>query len=85
VLGAWQQGGRTTGRARWGWCRILQDRTRAAPAPPRLEDDDDPDDWHGQHPDSEFAKAVRQAALTLSEHLREAALTPLPHEGAEGS
>jgi hypothetical protein len=32
--------------------------------------------WHGWHEESEFGEAVRQAAASLPEHQRQAALTP---------
>lgn len=77
LLAAWQgswrgQGGRTTGRARWGWVRLLQDRVEAVERPPRIEGFA----WFGWAEDSALGEAVRAAALLLPEHLRKAALTP---------
>lgn len=73
-LGAWRrEDGRTTGKARYGWCRLLEDRVRPVDPPRTLIDGAE---WHGHHELSQFALAVRQAALLLPENLREAALTP---------
>lgn len=78
-LSGWRgEDGRTTGRGRFGWYRVLEDRTKAMPIWPHR----DPDvEWHGYHADDEIAVAMREAAATLPEQLREAALTPRP--GAE--
>lgn len=79
VLAAWQgawrqESGRTTGRARFGWVRLLPDRVEPVEKPPRIEGFA----WFGWHADSEIGKAVRAAVLLLPEHLREKALTPKP-------
>jgi hypothetical protein len=71
--GAWQENGRTTGRARWGWCRLDVDLVEPRPVPRRIAEDDE---WHGHHPMEEFTEAIRQAAASLPEHLRQAALAP---------
>lgn len=74
--GAWRQGnGRTTGRARWGWCRLDLDLVEPRRAPQRVAEDDE---WHGHHPLAAFTQAIRQAAASLPEHLRQAALAPAP-------
>lgn len=73
--GAWQQHGHTTGLARCGWVRLLTDRVQAMPIPP-VSGLIDGAQWHGHHELSQFAEAVRQAALLLPEDQREAALTP---------
>ncbi len=74
-IGAWQQNNRTTGAPRWAWCRYDKDLVRPAkPSRPLVEREGF--EWHGWHRDSDLAEAVRQAAASLPEHLREAALTP---------
>lgn len=72
-LGGWQEGHRTTGRGRYGWCRRLEDRVREVDPPQRRIDGAE---WHGHHAEGEFAEAVRQAAESLPEELRAKALTP---------
>lgn len=76
-LGSWQQGGRTTGRARFGWVHVPadDDRVRPMPRPPAASLIDGAE-WHGHHELSEFAAAVRAAAAMLPESDRAAALTP---------
>lgn len=76
-LGSWQQSARTTGRGRFGWVHVPADDDRVQPMPPPpaaslIEGAE----WHGHHELSEFAEAVRQAAATLPEHQRAAALEP---------
>lgn len=73
-MGYWREpNGRATGKARHAWVRVLPDRTRAMPLRPQR----DPErEWHGQHRDSEFAQAVRDAVATLSAELRERAAAP---------
>lgn len=78
-LGAWQQDGRTAGRGRYGWCRVLEGRVRAMPVVRR-----EGVAWYGMYEPNELGAAIERAALTLPEHLREAALTPLEDESAEG-
>lgn len=70
--GAWQQGSRTTGKARFGWCRELPDRVVLVERPPRIAGFA----WFGWHAQSQLGKAVWQAARLLPKHLRLAALTP---------
>lgn len=77
VLAAWQgawrqESGRTTGKARYGWVRLLEDRVEPVDRPPQIEGFE----WFGWHRDSALGKAVRAAALLLPEGMREAALTP---------
>lgn len=74
-LSGWQQDTSTTGKGRYGWCRLLEDRVRAV-APPRHRIAGA--EWHGHHELSEFARAVRQAALLLPEEMRATALAPMP-------
>lgn len=77
-LSAWQESGHTTGKGRIGWCRILEDRTRAVvPYPPT----DAGDDWFGEHVWSQFAAAIREACETLPTGLRERAAVPHPWPG----
>jgi len=78
-LGGWQEGHRATGRGRYAWCRLLEDRVREV-APPRAKIDGA--EWHGHHAEGEFAGAVRQAAELLPEEMRAAALTPRPVDGS---
>ncbi len=80
-LGGWQEGHRTTGKGRFGWCRLLSDRVREIP-PPRAKIEGA--EWHGHHELSEFAAAVRQAAELLPEPVRAAALTPKPASAPGG-
>jgi hypothetical protein len=76
--GAWRQpGGRTTGKARFGWVRLLEDRVTPATPPPGLVAREG-FEWHGWAQSSQIAEAVRQAAALLPEYLRAAALTPKP-------
>ncbi len=84
-LGGWQEGHRTTGKGRYGWCRRLEDRVREVDPPRRRIDGAE---WHGHHGEGEFAAAVRQAAESLPEELQAKALTPKQAPGpyfAEGS
>lgn len=76
-LGGWQEGGRTSGRARFGWCRWLTDRCKIVT--PHVVGGAE---WHGWPAESEFAQAVRLAAACLPEHLRAAALTPAANSPA---
>jgi hypothetical protein len=39
------------------------------------------DEWHGHHPLEEFTEAIRQAAASLPEHLRQAAIIPAGPRG----
>jgi len=71
--GHWQQGGRTTVRARWGWVRLVAVQVRPVEPPRRRIEGAE---WHGWHAESEFARAVREAALMLPADRRDAALTP---------
>lgn len=74
--GHWQQaGGRMTGKARHGWCRHLAGHvvTMPPPHPATLHEEDE---WHRHHPDDQFSVAVRAAAASLPEPLRERALLP---------
>lgn len=80
-LAGWNEqgphGGHTTGRGRFGWLRILEDRVEAwRPPHPYLTDPDR--GWHGLGDPGEVSSAIEQAVATLPEHLREAALTPKP-------
>lgn len=70
-IGVWQQNSRTTGRGRYGWCRILDDRVRAMPAVHRPGVA-----WYGWAQPNELDTAIEAAAATLPEHLRAAALEP---------
>ena len=70
-LGAWQQGGRTTGRGRFGWCRIPEGRVEAMPPDPLSGAA-----WYGWFEPNELGAAIQAAALTLPEALRAAALDP---------
>jgi hypothetical protein len=79
-LGAWQEGGRTTGRGRWAWCRLLMDRT--VPVTPHLLEGDE---WYGRPADSELGQAVRAAAGSLPPDLRAAALVSDPRTPRVGS
>lgn len=79
-LGAWQENGRTTGRARWGWCRLIEDLVEPRRLPQHVAEDDE---WHGHHPLDQFTEAMRQAAASLPEHLRQAALTPAGPRGGQ--
>ncbi len=74
-LGGWQQNGRTTGKGRWAWCRVLLDRTQPMPIPRRYDEEAE---WHGHYEADldEFTAAMHQAAASLPPHLREAALAP---------
>ncbi len=80
-LGGWQEGHRTTGKGRYGWCRLLADRVREV-APPRAKIDGA--EWHGHHVEGEFAGAVRQAAELLPEEMRAKALAPKPPAAPDG-
>jgi hypothetical protein len=72
--GSWRQrNGRSTVKARWAWCRLLPDRVTPVPRPRALLPEDE---WHRHHPGSEFSEAVRAAAASLPEHLRDRALQP---------
>jgi len=82
-LGHRQTGARTTGGGRHAWLLLATDdleRCRIRAVRPYVMDDDE---WHGHDPASEFSIAVRDAAATLPERLREAAVTPRPPEPAE--
>ncbi len=81
-IGAWQERSRTTGGPRWAWVRLLEDRV-APHTPDRPLVEAEGHEWHGYHELSDMAEAVRLAAASLPEHLRDAALTPRPAPGAE--
>jgi hypothetical protein len=70
-LGAWQQDGRTTGRGRFGWCRIPEGRARVMPVVDRPGIA-----WYGMYEPNELGAAIGLAAETLPEELRTAALEP---------
>lgn len=75
-LGAWQEGGRTTGAGRWAWCRLTADdlrRGRVRPVKPHVGLEDE---WYGMPADSEFGLAVAEAVASLPEGMREAAGRP---------
>lgn len=76
-IGAWQRGHRTTGGPRWAWCQVPEGRVEPVTPPRPLVEAED-HEWHGYHEMSDLAEAVRRAAETLPEHLREAAVTPKP-------
>jgi hypothetical protein len=77
-LGAWQQHGHTTGRGRFGWCRIPEVRVEAMPPDPLPGAA-----WYGWFEPNELGAAIQAAALTLPGHLREAAVTPRPDDGPD--
>lgn len=76
-LGAWQSGARTTGGGRWAWLRLTTDdvgRGRVKAVKPHRFDDED--EWHGHHPLADVSIAFREAAASLPEHQRAAAIEP---------
>lgn len=82
-LSGWRgEDGRTTGRARHAWCRILPDRTQAMPIWPQTNPEHE---WHGHHREGEFAQAVWDAIETLPEELREKAAVPYEPDDAAAS
>lgn len=80
VLTAWlghrQTGASTTGGGRHAWLLLTRkdlERGRVRAAKPVSKDEDE---WHGHDSTAEFSIAVREAAATLPEQLRERALRP---------
>lgn len=69
-----------TEAARWAWCVYDEDRVELRRAPQTLYEGAA---WHGWAEDGELNKAIRQAAGSLPEHLREAAITPAERQGPE--
>lgn len=79
-LGGWQENTRTTGRGRWAWCLMRKDdfeRGRVKPVVPFVMEGHE---WHGHHPLDEVTRAMHEAAWSLPEQLREAALLPASPE-----
>lgn len=75
-LGARQEGGRTTGKGRWAWCRLTADdlrRGRVRPVKPHVGLEDE---WYGMPTDSEFGRAAAEAVGSLPDGIREAASRP---------
>jgi hypothetical protein len=62
-----------TGRARWAWCLLVKEQIEVVkprrPYSPEAE-------WYGIEMPNQLGIAIRQAALLLPEHLRDAAMTP---------
>lgn len=86
VLLAWASlaklGIKTTALARWCWCRLIEDRVK--PVRPKRGTEPDPDQaWHGWFEPGELSEAIWQAAATLPERLRKAAVTPAPEQGPQ--
>ncbi len=82
-LGAWQQEARTSGRGRFAWVRLPDDpeRVRYMPPWPRRAEGVA---WYGWGEPNELGAAIEQAAATLPQEMRQAALRPVPSDAGPG-
>jgi hypothetical protein len=74
----YERGPHQTEAARWGWCRYDEARVTPRRPPPMAYEGAC---WHGWHEESQLNVAIRRAAETLPEDLRDAATMPAEKQG----